>query len=125
MTLAWGEAAVSVVWAFLIGGTICLIGQVLIDVFRIPPAHVMVLLVVAGAVLAGLGLYEPFIRVAGAGATVPLSNFGYVLTRGVLDALRREGWFGLLTGVFEIAGGALAAAVVFGFIAALVFRPRG
>ena len=113
------------VWAFLIGGAICLIGQVLIDIFRIPPAHVMVIFVMAGAVLTALGLYEPLIEVAGAGATVPLSNFGYVLTQGILDALGREGWFGLLTGVFEMAGGALAAAVVFGFFGALFFRPRG
>lgn len=113
------------VWAFLVGGFICLVGQVLIDVFKVPPAHTMVLFVVAGAVLAALGLYEPLVKFAGAGASVPISNFGYVLTKGILDALQREGWFGLLTGVFEVAGGAIAAAVVFGFFAALFFRPKG
>lgn len=111
--------------AFLVGGSICALGQTLFDRTRLTMAHVMVLWVVLGSVLTGFGLYEPLIRIGGAGATVPVSNFGYVLTKGVLLQLQQTGLFGMLTGVFEIAGGALAAAVLFGFLMSLLFHPKG
>ena len=111
--------------AFLVGGSLCAIGQTIYDRTRLTMAHVMVLFVVAGAVLTGLGLYEPLIRMAGAGATIPVSNFGYVLTQGVLAGVERDGLFGLLTGVFANSGGAIAAAILFGFAVSLVFRPKG
>ncbi len=111
--------------AFLVGGSICALGQTLYDRTRLTMAHVMVIWVVLGAVLTGLGLYEPLIRIGGAGALIPVSNFGYVLTKGVLLHLERSGPFGALSGVFELAGGGLAAAVFFGFLVSLVFRPKG
>ncbi|MBE3583046.1 MAG: SpoVA/SpoVAEb family sporulation membrane protein [Limnochordaceae bacterium] len=111
-------------WAFLVGGLICAAGQLLIDVAHIPPAHTMVVMVCAGAVLTGLGLYEPLLRFAGAGASVPLTNFGFVLTKGALSGLAKGGWVGMLSGILELSGTVLAAAVLFGFAAALVFRPR-
>ena len=111
--------------AFLVGGSICALGQTLFDRTRLTMAHVMVIFVVLGSVLTGLGLYEPLIRVAGAGATVPVSNFGYVLTKGVIDSIDKAGLFGLFEGVFSLAGGAIAAAVLFGFAMSLVFHPKG
>ena len=111
--------------AFLVGGAICAVGQLIIDGTRLTAGHTMVLYVVAGAVLGGLGLYDPLVRFAGAGAAVPVSNFGFVLTRGILDHLSREGLWGLLSGVFEMAGAALSAAILFGLLAGLLFRPRG
>lgn len=111
--------------AFLVGGSLCALGQTLYDRTRLTMAHVMVIFVVLGSVLTGVGLYEPLIRMGGAGATVPVSNFGFVLTQGVLAAVQTQGVFGLLTGVFELAGGAIAAAVLFGFLMSLVFQPKG
>lgn len=111
--------------AFLVGGSLCALGQTLFDRTRLTMAHIMVIFVVAGAVLTGLGLYEPLIRLGGAGATIPVSNFGYVLTQGVLAGAAREGFFGILTGVFTNAGGAVAAAIFFGFLMSLIFHPKG
>lgn len=115
----------SYLMAFLVGGSICALGQTLVDRTRLTMAHVMVIFVVLGAVLTGLGLYEPLIRVGGAGATVPVSNFGYVLTKGVIDQVNQAGIFGLFDGVFSLAGGAVTAAIVFGFLMSLVFHPKG
>ncbi len=111
--------------AFLVGGSLCAIGQTVYDRTRLTMAHVMVIFVVGGAVLTGLGLYEPLIRMGGAGATVPVSNFGFVLTQGVLAAVAQDGLFGLLTGVFELTGGVIAAAILFGFMMSLLFHPKG
>ncbi|WP_324717846.1 SpoVA/SpoVAEb family sporulation membrane protein [Carboxydochorda subterranea] len=112
-------------WAFLVGGLLCAIGQLIIDGTRLTAGHTMVLYVVAGAALAGLGLYEPLVRFAGAGAAVPVSNFGYVLTKGIVDHLRREGWWGALSGTFEVAGAVTAASILFGVVMAVIFHPRG
>lgn len=111
--------------AFLVGGAICAVGQLLVDGTRLTAGHTMVLFVVAGAALTGLGVYEPLVRFAGAGASVPVSNFGFVLTRGVLEHLQREGIWGLLSGAFELAGAALAASILFGLAAAVFSHPRG
>lgn len=112
-------------WAFLVGGGICALGQVIVDRTKLTMAHVMVLFVVLGSVMSGLGLYEPLVQFSGAGAGVPVSNFGHVLTKGILDHIAREGPFGILSGAFELAGGVIAAAVLFGFLTGMVFRPRG
>ncbi|GAB2704009.1 stage V sporulation protein AE [Paenibacillus thermoaerophilus] len=112
-------------WAFVIGGLICVCGQVLIDVFKQTPAHTMSILVVAGALLDGLGLYEPLVKFAGAGATVPITSFGNALVHGALTELNNTGWIGLITGIFKITSAGISAAIIFSFLAALVVRPKG
>lgn len=111
--------------AFLVGGTICVIGQILLDVFKLTPAHTTVTLVVAGAVLGGLGLYEPLIQFAGAGASVPISSFGNALVQGALSEAERTGVVGVLTGIFEVTSAGISAAIIFAFLTALAFKPKG
>ena len=113
------------IWAFVVGGLICVIGQIMMDVFKLTPAHTMSTLVVAGAVLGGLGLYEPLIKFAGAGASVPISSFGNALVKGAISEAERSGLVGVLTGIFEVTSAGVSAAIVFGFMAALVFKPKG
>ncbi|MBB6636157.1 stage V sporulation protein AE [Cohnella thailandensis] len=112
-------------WAFLVGGAICIIGQLLFDVAKLTPAHTMATLVVAGAVLDGLGLYEPLINFAGAGATVPITSFGNALVHGALTELKENGWIGVLTGIFKVTSAGVSAAIIFSFLAALVVKPKG
>lgn len=112
-------------WAFVVGGLICVIGQIMFDVFKLTPAHTLSTLVVAGAVLDGLGLYEPFIAFAGAGATVPITSFGNALVHGALEEAQKHGLVGVLTGMFEVTSSGISAAIVFGFIGALLFKPKG
>ncbi|HUW63633.1 MAG TPA: stage V sporulation protein AE [Spirochaetia bacterium] len=112
-------------WAFVVGGLICVIGQLMIDVARLTPAHTMTILVVAGAVLAGFGLYEPLVDFAGAGATVPITSFGNALVHGALSEARHFGLIGILTGIFEVTSAGISAAIIFGFLAALLFKPKG
>jgi len=112
-------------WAFLVGGGICVIGQFLLDVGRMTPAHTMSTLVVAGAVLDGIGWYEPFIEFAGAGATVPITSFGNALVHGALAELERDGYIGVITGIFEVTSAGVSATIIFSFLAALVFKPKG
>lgn len=112
-------------WAFLVGGTICLIGQFLMDVVKLTPAHTMSSLVVAGAVLDGVGLYDPLIRFAGAGATVPITSFGNALVHGAMSEAEQHGLIGIVTGIFEVTSAGISAAIVFGFFMALLFRPKG
>ena len=110
--------------AFLVGGAICAVGQLLLDKTRMTPARILVCFVVLGVILGGSGVYEPLVEFAGAGATVPLTGFGYNLARGVREAVREEGWLGVLTGGMKAAAGGISAAVVFGFLAALLFKPK-
>ncbi|WP_139904663.1 stage V sporulation protein AE [Clostridium thermarum] len=112
-------------WAFLIGGGICVLGQILMDVFRLTPAHTTCTLVVLGAVLGGLGLYDPLIKLAGAGATVPISSFGNSLLKGAMTEAEKNGIIGVLTGIFEITSSGISAAIIFAFIASLIFKPKG
>ncbi len=112
-------------WAFVVGGTICLIGQFLMDVVKLTPAHTMSALVVAGAVLDGVGLYEPLIKFAGAGASVPITSFGNALVHGAMAEADRHGIIGIITGIFEVTSAGISAAIVFSFLASLVFRPKG
>lgn len=115
----------SFVFAFIVGGIICVIGQLLMDVGKLTPGHTLSILVVAGAILDGFGLYEPLIDFAGAGATVPITSFGNSLTHGALAEAEAHGWIGVLTGMFEVTSSGISAAIVFGFIAALIFKPKG
>lgn len=112
-------------WAFVVGGLICVIGQVMMDVFKLTPAHTLSILVVAGAILDGFGLYEPLIDFAGAGATIPITSFGNALVHGALQEADKHGIIGVLTGMFEVTSAGISAAIVFGFIGALLFRPKG
>lgn len=111
-------------WTFLIGGAICLIGQILMDTTRLTPPRILVIFVVAGAILTGLGLYQPVVDLAENGATVPLPGFGYSLAKGAMDAAEKEGFMGALTGGIKNTAAGVAAAIVFGYIVALVFTPK-
>ena len=108
--------------AFLVGGGICAIGQVLIDYTKLTPARILVSFVVLGVVLTGLGLYQPLIDFAGAGATVPLTGFGALLAKGVQKAVEEQGAFGILTGGLTASSAGIAAAIVFSWIGALIFK---
>lgn len=110
--------------AFLVGGVLCLIGQILIDVTRLTPARILSAYVVAGVILGGAGLYEYLVKFAGAGATVPLTGFGYNLAKGVRIAVEQDGLLGVFTGGLKAAAGGITAAVFFGFLAALLCKPK-
>ena len=110
--------------AFIIGGILCMIGQVLIDKTKLTPARILVGFVVCGVILSALGFYEPFAEFAGAGATVPLSGFGHTLAKGVRAAVAEKGILGAFTGGISAAAGGISAAIIFGFIIALFFRPK-
>ncbi|PAB61105.1 stage V sporulation protein AE [Anaeromicrobium sediminis] len=113
------------IWSFIVGGAICVIAQLMMDIFRLTPAHTTSTLVVVGAILGGLGLYEPLIKFAGAGASVPISSFGNALVKGALAEAERNGVIGVLTGIFEVTSAGVSAAIIFGFMGALVFKPKG
>ena len=111
--------------AFLVGGLISVVGQFLMDMTKMTPAHVMSTLVVAGAVLDGLGLYEPLIEFAGAGATVPITSFGNSLVHGALAEAEQHGLIGIVTGIFEVTSAGISSAIIFGFLVAIIFKPKG
>jgi len=113
------------IWAFIVGGGICVIGQIMMDVFKLTPAHTTCTLVVVGAILGGLGLYDPLVKLAGAGASVPISSFGNALLKGALMEAEEYGIIGVLTGIFEVTSAGISSALIFGFIASLVFKPKG
>lgn len=110
--------------AFLVGGVICLIGQQLIDWTKLTPARILVGYVVAGVILSAVGLYGPLADWAGCGASVPLTGFGHMLAQGVKKAVGQDGLLGALTGELKAAAGGVTAAVVFGYLAALVSKPK-
>ena len=110
--------------AFVVGGLICTVGQILIDRTKLTPARIMVLYVTGGVVLGALGLYEPLAEFAGAGATTPRSGFGFLLAEGVRKAVGEKGLLGALTGGFTAGAAGITAAVVFAFLAALIEKPR-
>ena len=109
---------------FLAGGALCAVGQILIDKTPLTPARILTCYVVAGVVLGAVGIYEPFAEWAGAGASVPRTGFGNTLARGVREAVAEKGWLGVFTGGFTASAGGICAAVVFGYLAALLFRSR-
>ena len=110
--------------AFIVGGAICVVGQILIDKTKLTPGRILVLFVVIGCILGGFGLYEPFAGFAGAGATVPLPGFGYALAKGVKQAVDEEGLLGVFTGGLKATAAGVTAAMLFGLIAALIFEPK-
>ncbi|MBR4873633.1 MAG: stage V sporulation protein AE [Clostridia bacterium] len=112
------------VWAFAVGGGFCVVAQLLIDKTRLTPARILVSYVVVGVILGAVGLYEPLVQFAGAGATTPLTGFGYAISQGVKKAVEEKGLVGALTGGLTAAAGGTAAALCFGFLAALIFRGR-
>lgn len=109
--------------AFLVGGLICVIGQILIDKTKLTPARILVLFVTLGVALTAIGLYEPLVNFAGAGATVPLTGFGYTMAKGTLEFVKEKGLMGILTGGISAGAAGIAAAVFFGYIAALISKP--
>lgn len=109
--------------AFLCGGLLCLIGQIFIDKTKLTPARILTGYVVTGVILEAIGIYGPLAEWGGAGATVPLTGFGSNLAKGVAKAVGEKGWLGVLTGGLTATAGGIAAAVVFGFIAAMLFKP--
>lgn len=110
--------------AFAVGGFLCMIGQILVDKTKLTPARILVSYVVSGVLLQMLGVYEYIIEFAGAGATVPLTGFGYVLCKGVYRAVFDKGIIGILSGGFTAAAGGIGTAVVFGLISSIVFKPK-
>ena len=110
--------------AFLVGGVICVIGQLLIDFTKMTPARILVTFVCAGVILGGLGIYDKLVDFAGAGATIPLTGFGNALANGVRDAVREQGFMGVLTGAFTAMSGGVTVAVLSGLAVALVTKPK-
>lgn len=113
------------IWAFVVGGGICVIGQIMMDVFKLTPAHTTAILVSAGAILGGLGLYKSLIDFAGAGATTPITSFGNSLFEGAMREYETSGFIGVITGMFEITSSGISSAIIFAFLASLFFRPKG
>ncbi len=111
-------------WTFIVGGILCVIAQVLIDKTKMTPARILVSYVVAGVILTALGLYGPIVKFAGAGATVPLTGFGYSLAKGVEKAVDESGVFGIITGGLRGTAGGITAAMLFSLIASLVFKGK-
>lgn len=111
--------------AFSIGGLICVVAQILLDKTKLAPARILVLFVVIGVILGAIGLYNPLIEIAGAGATTPISGFGNVIAQGVRDAVDRQGLIGALTGPLCSAAAGITASLIFSFLAALIFKGKG
>lgn len=109
--------------AFLCGGVLCAIGQILIDKTQLTPARILTGYVVVGVILGAVGVYKPLVEWGGAGATVPLTGFGYALAKGVKEAVAQNGWLGVLTGGLSATSAGIAAAVVFGVLMALLCKP--
>ena len=110
--------------AFIIGGLICVVGQILIDKTKLTPARILVTFVVLGVFLQLIRVYEPLVDFAGAGATVPLTGFGYNLCKGVAKAVEEQGFLGIFTGGFTSSAGGIAAALIFGFLVSVIFRSK-
>lgn len=110
--------------AFWVGGLICVIGQLLIDKTKLTPARILVSFVCIGVFLTLLGVYKPLVEFAGAGATVPITGFGYTLYNGVVKAVHEKGLMGILTGGLTSVAGGVSAAVLFAFVASLIFKPK-
>ena len=110
--------------AFLVGGLLCLIGHILVDKTKLTPARILVGYVAAGVILGAFGLYQPIIDFAGAGATVPLTGFGATLAKGVKEAIDENGALGILTGGLKATAGGISAAIIFGLLAGILFKPK-
>lgn len=110
--------------AFWVGGLICVLSQILMEKTKMMPGRIMVLLVVTGAFISAIGWYEPFLEFAGAGASVPLLGFGNILMKGVKEAISEEGFLGLFMGGFKAGAVGCSAALIFGYLASLIFKPK-
>ncbi len=110
--------------AFLVGGALCLIGQILIDKTKLTPARILVSYVVIGVILGGIGIYKPLAEFAGAGATVPLTGFGYNLAKGVKEAVDQDGFLGIFTGGLKSCAAGIAMAIFAGLLTSLIFKPK-
>lgn len=110
--------------AFWVGGLLCAIAQILIDKTMLTPARILVLYVCTGVFLTAVGIYEPIVKYAGAGATVPIMGFGYSVCKGVFEAVERDGFLGIFTGGLTAAAAGITAVVVFAFVFALIFKPK-
>lgn len=110
--------------AFFIGGLICVIGQILMDLTPLTPAHVLVLFVVSGAILSGVGLYQPLVELAGAGATIPLTGFGHALVTATIEDINKLGFWGIFSGALRGTAAGITAAIMFGLVVAALFSPK-
>ena len=115
---------IQLLYTFLVGGFICLIGQILIDKTKLTPARILVIYVTVGAILGGLGIYQYLVDFAGSGATVPLTGFGYNLAKGAKEAVDQYGFVGAFIGGTKAAAGGISAAIFFGYIASLISKPK-
>ncbi|WP_138415160.1 stage V sporulation protein AE [Aquibacillus sediminis] len=113
------------VWSFLVGGLICVIGQIMLDIFKLTPGHTLTTLVISGAILSGFGLYDKLIDFAGAGASVPITSFGNSLVQGAMQEAEKHGIIGVVTGMFEITSSGISSAIIFGVLGAILFKPKG
>lgn len=110
--------------AFLVGGFLCFIGQILIDKTKLTPARILVSYVVIGVLLSAIGIYEPLVEFAGAGATVPLTGFGHTLAKGVKEAINQKGFLGILTGGLKATAGGITAAIIAGLLSSILFKAK-
>ncbi len=112
------------IWSFVCGGLLCVVAQILIDKTKLTPARILVGYVVVGVILGAVGVYKPFAEFAGAGATTPLTGFGYLIYKGVTEDVSKNGLLGIFTGGLRAAAGGTSAAIMFGYLAALLFRSK-
>ena len=126
MNIDWASVFnwMSLLKCFVVGGLICVIGQILIDKTKLTPARILVIFVTTGAILGGLGIYKYLVDFAGAGATVPLTGFGYNLAKGAIEGVQESGLLGAFTGGVKAAAGGISAAVFFGYLASLISKPK-
>ena len=113
------------IFAFIIGGIICVIGQLIMDTLKITPAHTTCTLVVVGAIWGGFGLYDPLVKFAGAGAFVPISSFGNTLVTAAINEAQQTGFVGIFSGLLKTVSAGVSSAIIFGFFAAIIFKPKG
>lgn len=111
-------------YAFVVGGLICVIGQIILDTTKLTPAHILVGFLVAGTIISAVGLYEPLIEFAGAGATIPLSGFGHALAQGAIESSNSQGFLGALTGGLKATAAGISAAIILGYLIAIIFSPK-
>lgn len=111
-------------YAFIVGGLICVVGQIILDNTKLTPAHILVSFLIAGALISGIGFYEPLVEFAGAGATIPLSGFGHALAQGAIEEATKEGFLGAISGGLKATAGGIAAAIILGYAMAIIFSPK-
>lgn len=111
-------------WAFTVGGLLCVIGQILIDLTKLTPARILVIYVVSGTILTVVGVYQPIVDLAGCGATIPLTGFGYSLGKGVIEGIDKNGLLGAFTGGLTATSGGITAAIFFGLIVSIIFKTK-